>query len=92
MGKAILQAGFPKCGNYWLWNIIERSLRRAGIPRRSFVRRQPIYRLARRWKLAFRGQAGMDILRLLPQGKWYTILPVFDWPIDDIGRYGPALG
>src|SRR5450432_2409087 len=78
---SILQAGFPKSGNFWLWNIMESSLRQAGIPNRSYVRKQPIYRLAKHWKLAFKGQAGMDFLRILPKGQWYTILPVFYWPI-----------
>ncbi|MGB8475141.1 MAG: sulfotransferase domain-containing protein [Candidatus Acidiferrum sp.] len=84
---SILQAGFPKSGNFWLWNIIESSLRQAGIPNRSYVRKRPIYRLAKHWKLAFKGQAGMDFLRILPEGQWYTILPVFYWPIPDLKAY-----
>jgi aryl sulfotransferase len=86
-GMAILQAGFMKSGNFWLWNVIENALKQAGLPRKSFIKTQPIYKLAKNWKLAFNGQAGIDFISITPERLQYQIVPVFYWPIDDAKKY-----
>lgn len=83
----ILQAGFKKSGNFWLWTVIEECLKQAGVRRRSYIRKQPIYQLAKDWDLAFEGQAGMDFLSIAPERLQYQILPVFVWPVEDLDRY-----
>ncbi|HEY0192811.1 MAG TPA: hypothetical protein VGC42_16945, partial [Kofleriaceae bacterium] len=84
---AILQAGFKKSGNFWLWNVIEHILQQAGRPSTSFIKQQPIYQLAKDWKLAFDGQSGIDFVSITPETLQYQIVPVFNWPIDDAQAY-----
>jgi aryl sulfotransferase len=83
----ILQAGFKKSGNFWLWTIIEECLKQAGVQPRSFIQQQPIYQLAKDWDLAFEGQAGIDMLSITAERVQLQILPVFFWPIEDLGEY-----
>lgn len=82
-----LQAGFMKSGNFWLWTIIEAAHARAGIPRRSFLRSQPIYGVSKHWGLAFDGQGKIDMINILSDRQLYVIPPVFMWPIDDFDDY-----
>jgi aryl sulfotransferase len=84
---AILQAGFMKSGNFWLWTIIEECLKQAGVRRRSYIRNQPIYQLAKDWNLAFEGQAGIDFVSIKPDRVQCQIVPVFYWPVEDLGHY-----
>lgn len=84
---AILQAGFMKSGNFWLWTIIEECLKQAGVDRRSYIKTQPIYQLAKDWNLAFEGQAGMDFVSIKPERVQYQIVPVFYWPVEDLDDY-----
>jgi aryl sulfotransferase len=83
----ILQAGFRKSGNFWLWNIIEHTLKQARLPQKSFVQKQPIYKLAKTWDLAFDAQPGMDFISISPEVNQYQIVPVFYWPIEDMKKY-----
>lgn len=84
---AILQAGFKKSGNFWLWTVIEECLKQAGVRRRSYIKKQPIYQLAKDWDLAFEGQAKIDFLSITAERLQYQILPVFLWPVEDINQY-----
>jgi len=84
---AILQAGFKKSGNFWLWMIIEECLKQAGVRRRSYITRQPIYQLAKDWDLAFEGQARIDFVHITPERAQLHIVPVFFWPVDDLDQY-----
>jgi len=84
---AILQAGFKHSGNVWLWAVIEECLKQAGVDRRSYIRDQPIYELAKDWNLAFEGQAGIDVVSITPEHVQYQIGPVFFWPVDDLDQY-----
>ena len=58
----VLQAGVPKSGNLWLYQILERSLEEAGLERRRFITGHPIYPLARTWRLSYPEQAAVDVL------------------------------
>lgn len=84
---SVLQAGYMKSGNYWLWNIIEAALARAGVRKRSYVRAQPIYGVAKDWELAFDGESGIDMIEITPHVRRYVIPPVFGWPIYDLDDY-----
>lgn len=84
---AILQSGFMKSGNFWLWNVIEALLEQAGIPRRSYLRNQPIYQVSKDWKLAFEGEGTIDFVNITRERQAYVIPPVFMWPIDDFDDY-----
>jgi hypothetical protein len=61
---AILQSGFMKSGNFWLWNVIEAALQQAKVPRKSFLREQPIYRVSKTWDLAFEGEGTIDFVNI----------------------------
>jgi sulfotransferase family protein len=84
---AILQSGFMKSGNFWLWNVIEEVLKQAKVPRRSFLRKQPIYKVSKDWDLAFEGEGSIDMVNITRERQAYVIPPVFMWPITDFGAY-----
>jgi aryl sulfotransferase len=69
----ILQGGYPKSGNYWLYKIISEILQETGIEKKSFIRNQPIYQLARDWQLSYPEQADVDMLEILYTGVFYRI-------------------
>ena len=83
----ILQIGVPKSGNFWLYSILQEVVARAGIGQRSFIENQPIYELAQDWDLPTSEHAGIDALRIEPNGCFYQIWPIFRWPIEDMDNY-----
>lgn len=84
---SILQIGFERSGNLWLWSIIEGLLGQAGVPHRSFIQRQPIYEIAKHWDLSFQGQAGVDRLEIGPARSYCLIYPIFLSPLEDVEAY-----
>ena len=83
----ILQAGVPKSGNYWLYNIIRNILIEAGLEHRSYIQQHPIQEQAKNWQLSFAGQSEMDFLNI-EGGRCYCRLSgVFKEKIDDIDNY-----
>jgi len=83
----ILQSGFMKSGNFWLWNILEAILAEAGVPKRSFIKQQPIYQVSKDWNLAFEGEGEIDFVNITRERRLYVIPPVFMWPIEDFPAY-----
>lgn len=83
----ILQGGVPKCGNFWLWQIIQQVLERTGQDTTGFIEQQPIYELAKKWELNFPEQARIDVLDIDDLQYSYRISSIFRMPIDDIGVY-----
>jgi aryl sulfotransferase len=83
----ILQGGVPKCGNFWLYQIIQQVLHLAGRPTGSFIEQEPIYSLARHWDLNFPGQARIDVLEVTDLQYSYRISSIFRMPIEDIQHY-----
>lgn len=61
----LLQSGFPKSGNFWLYSILQKMLQQAGIPSKSYAKNHPIYAEARSWPY-FEDQAGIDYLEIEP--------------------------
>lgn len=84
---SILQCGVPKCGNFWLYQIIQQILTRTGQSTRGFIEQQPIYALAREWDLNFPDQARIDVLGITDLQLSYRISSVFRMPLDDIQHY-----
>ena len=83
----VVQAGVAKSGNYWLYRIIQGSLRSADLPHRSFIRDHPIYEEAATWDLSFAEQAGIDTIDITDDGCFLTVSSAYRAPITDLGEY-----
>lgn len=83
----ILQAGAPKCGNFWLYQIIQQILNRAGKPHSTFIQKQPIYELAKEWDLNYPSQASIDVLDISDLQCRYRISSIFSMPISSLEEY-----
>ncbi len=83
----ILQIGAPKSGNFWLWNILQNTLDKAGLPNESLVRSHAIHDIASSWNLSHDEQANIDMLDIETLGCSWRISSVFRMPIEDIGAY-----
>src|SRR5690606_26235521 len=83
----ILQSGAPKCGNFWLYQIIQNSLQQAGKPSYSHIEQHPIYPLAKNWDLNFPDQAKIDVLEITDLQLSYRISSIFKMPILDFSNY-----
>ena len=58
----VLQAGVPKSGNLWLYQILESVWAEAGLECRRFITGHPIYAEAKAWPLSYPEQASVDVL------------------------------
>lgn len=85
--KNILQIGAPKCGNFWLYQIIQRILQISGYKTKSFIERQPIFELAKSWELNFPDQSKIDVLDITDLQYSYRISSIFKMPINNIAEY-----
>jgi len=83
----ILQSGAPKCGNFWLYQIIQKTLQRTDQPSTSYIEQHPIYQLAKTWDLNFPDQAKIDVLEITDLQLSYRISSVFQMPILDLPDY-----
>lgn len=83
----LLQGGVPKCGNFWLYQIIQKIFHVAGKVPISHIERHPIYPIAQTWDLNFPGQERIDVLEITDLQYAYRISSVFKMPIDDIQNY-----
>lgn len=83
----ILQGGAPKCGNFWLYQILQQILQSAGKSTKSFIEQQPIYSLAKEWELNFPDQAKIDVLEITDLQYRYRISSIYQMPIENIGDY-----
>jgi len=83
----ILQGGAPKCGNFWLYQIIQHILRQSGHNVQSFIQEQPIYALAKTWDLNYPSQASIDVLDVTDLQYSYRISSIFRMPVEDISAY-----
>lgn len=83
----ILQCGAPKCGNFWLYQLVQELLKRSGREASSFIEKQPIYRVARTWDLNYPSQASIDVLDITDLQCSYRISSVFRMPIDSMETY-----
>ncbi len=83
----ILQSGVPKCGNLWLYNILQKILSRIGNPTSSFIEQQPVYQIAKSWDLNYPEQARIDVLEITDLQCRYRISSIFQMPIDNMQEY-----
>ncbi|MCX2738983.1 sulfotransferase domain-containing protein [Pontibacter anaerobius] len=83
----ILQGGAPKCGNLWLYQIIQQILQRNGQSVSSFIQRQAIYELAKTWDLNYPSQASIDVLDVTDLQYSYRISSIFRMPVESVENY-----
>ncbi|TPE46268.1 sulfotransferase domain-containing protein [Pontibacter mangrovi] len=83
----ILQGGAPKCGNFWLYQILQQVMQRSGHTVTSFIQRQPIYELAKTWELNYPSQASIDVLDVTDLQYSYRISSIFRMPLESIADY-----
>lgn len=83
----ILQGGVPKCGNFWLYQIIQQILVRTGHNPTSFIQKQPIYALAQEWDLNYPSQASIDVLEITDLQYSYRISSIYRRPIENLAEY-----
>lgn len=69
----LLQIGYPKSGNYWLYTILKQMLDEAGVEDKSFIRNEPIYQLAKDWKLSYPEQVDINMIDIYHQAVFYRI-------------------
>ncbi|MBK6265582.1 sulfotransferase domain-containing protein [Marivirga sp. S37H4] len=84
---SILQGGVPKCGNFWLYQIIQQILTRSGRSTTSYIEQQPIYKLAKEWDLNFPDQARIDVLQITDLQVSYRISSIFKMPVENLQDY-----
>lgn len=83
----ILQGGAPKCGNFWLYQIIEQILSRGGKNTTSFIEQHPIFDLAKTWDLNYPSQASIDVLDITDLQTSYRISSIFRKPVENMQEY-----
>lgn len=83
----ILQGGVPKCGNFWLHQIIQQILHQGGRNTGSFIERHPIFPLATTWDLNFPDQARIDVLEITDLQCSYRISSIFKMPVKNLKNY-----
>lgn len=83
----ILQIGYPKSGNFWLYQILEQLLEMTGKSTKSFIQQHPIHELARGWDLNFPEQADIDVLDITDLQTTYRISSIFKMPVEDLDEY-----
>jgi len=64
--SAILQSGFQRSGNYWLYNIILHAQRAAGMEIKRFITSHPFYQRAKSMELSNPDQREIDVLDIDP--------------------------
>ncbi len=83
----ILQVGYPKSGNYWLYRIIQEVLDMAGVKQKSFIRQHPIYPIAKKWELSYPEQVDINMMDILYPGCFFRISSIFRKRIEDPEAY-----
>ena len=83
----ILQAGVARSGNMWLYHIIEELRKEAGVPSRSFVKQQPIYSIAQRWRQPLKRISEIDTILFFAQRPYYVIGGTYRMPVEDFASY-----
>jgi aryl sulfotransferase len=84
---AILQAGVPKSGNFWLYRLLQSILQQAGVQQTSYIKNHNVYQTARTWELSYEGQADIDVLDIDPDGCHCRISSAFRERVGDIDSY-----
>lgn len=83
----LLQAGYPKSGNFWLYQIIKNIFLSAEGTHSTFIEKHPVQELAQEWKLGYPEQAKIDVIDITDLQVVYRISSIFRMPLDDIPKY-----
>ena len=83
----ILQIGYPKSGNFWLYQILEQLLEMTGNGSKSFIQQHPVYPLAKNWDLNFPEQADIDVIDITDLKTTYRISSIFKMPVENMEAY-----
>ncbi len=83
----ILQCGIAKSGNFWLYKILSHILEKANVEEKSFIKSQPIHKIAQSWSLSFPEQVNINYLDITENALFYRMSNIFVYPIDDIDDY-----
>lgn len=87
MRMKIIQIGNAKSGNFWLYRTLQQILLEGGVEIKSFIKNQPIYNVAKEWKLSFSDQAAVDNLMITPSQYYYRISSILQMPIEKLDDY-----
>lgn len=83
----ILQISAPKSGSYWLHTILSQILLKKGIPKKCYLKHQPVYNDVKDLNLSFEGQEEVDMVDIEEEGCFYRVSSLFKAPIRDVVNY-----
>lgn len=83
----ILQIGYPKSGNYWLYKIIQEAITLAGIEQKNFIKQHSIYPIAKEWELSYPEQVDINMMDILYPGCFFRISSIFRKRIENLETY-----
>ncbi|MGB7786006.1 MAG: sulfotransferase domain-containing protein [Salinimicrobium sp.] len=83
----LLQIGYPKSGNFWLYQILEQILIRSGNFQKKFIQQHPIHELAKTWELNYPTQADIDMIDITELQTVYRISSIFQMPVTNFSEY-----
>ena len=83
----LLQIGYPKSGNFWLYQIIEQIFTRTGNFQLKYIEQHPIHSLAKSWDLNYPTQADIDMIDITDLQTSYRISSIFRMPMTDMDSY-----
>lgn len=83
----LLQIGYPKSGNFWLYQILEQVLIRSGNFQPKFIQQHPIHELAQSWELNYPTQADIDMIDITDLQTIFRISSIFQMPVSNFPEY-----
>jgi aryl sulfotransferase len=83
----VLQAGYPKSGNYWLYRNLKEVLLAGGVDFQNFIKDHPVYSYAKDWQLSYPEQVDINMIDIFYSSVFLRISSKFREKIEDIGNY-----
>ena len=83
----VLQIGYPKSGNFWLYQILQQIFSKTGKNTPSYVEKHPIQKLAQNWELNYPEQATIDMIDITDLQVVFRISSIFKMPVEDLSEY-----
>ena len=83
----IVQIGFAKSGNFFLYSILKGILTEAGMWKETFIQRHSRYAEVKDLDLSYSGQADIDAMEITEEGTFFKVSSCFRDPIPDLSRY-----
>jgi aryl sulfotransferase len=85
--RNVLQSGVAKSGNYWLWKIIDLTLKESGQPRSNFVTNTEAYARLQEQIMTHEDQLKTDVLDVDATGYYWRIGPYHRERIVSLSAY-----